>query len=64
MDELLSPADVERLAGESGLSLKELFARADISHTTFYRWKAGKTTPNLVVYERIRNALRSAAKAA
>lgn len=57
MNELLSPADVERLACEAGISLKEVFARAGIAHTTFYRWKAGKTEPTLDVYRRIRDAL-------
>jgi transcriptional regulator with XRE-family HTH domain len=63
MDELLSPADVERLAVEAGLSLKQVCARAGIAHTTFYRWKAGKTRPTMDVYERIRDAVRPAAVA-
>lgn len=58
MDELLSPADVERLAAEAGLNIKEICARAGIAHTTFYRWKAGKTEPTLDVYRRIRDVLR------
>lgn len=57
-DELLSPSDVERLAIEAGVSLPDLCSRAGISHTTFYRWKAGKTEPTLDVYRRIRDALK------
>jgi len=57
MDELLSAADVERLAGEAGLSIKDVCARAGIAHTTFYRWKSGKTEPTLDVYRRILDAL-------
>lgn len=60
MNELLSPADIERLAAEAGIPLREVFARAGIAHTTFYRWKAGKTEPTLDVYRRIRDALRPA----
>lgn len=63
MDELLSPSDVERLAAEAGLSVKDICVRARIAHTTFYRWKAGKTRPTLDVYERIRDVLRQAAAA-
>lgn len=57
----MSPVDVERLATERGLSLKDLFVRAGISHTTFYRWRAGKTEPTLEVYRRIRDALHETA---
>lgn len=60
MDELLSPEDVERLAAERGIPLREVIARAGIAHTTFYRWKARKTEPTLDVYRRIRDALGSA----
>jgi len=63
-DELLSPGDVERLAGEAGVSLPDLCGRAGISHTTFYRWKAGKTEPTLEVYRRIRDTLKSLRDAA
>lgn len=63
-DELLSPSDVERLAAEAGVSLPDLCGRAGISHTTFYRWKAGKTEPTLDVYRRIRDALKSLKDAA
>ena len=58
MDELLSAADVERLGAAAGLSIKDICARAGIAHTTFYRWRAGKTEPTLDVYRRIRNALQ------
>ena len=60
MDDLLSPQDVERIAAQAGLPLGELFKRAGIAHTTFYRWKNGETLPTMRVYERIRNALREA----
>lgn len=60
MHELLSPEDVERLAAAAGLSITTVCARAGISHTTFYRWKSGKTGPTLDVYRRIRDVLREA----
>lgn len=61
MDELLSPEDVERRAAEAGLSLKQVIERAGIAHTTFYRWRSGKTTPSIKVYRRILDALRAEA---
>jgi transcriptional regulator with XRE-family HTH domain len=60
MDALLSPADVERLADEAGLSVAELCKRANIAHTTFYRWRIGRTSPSLDVYRRLYEALRTA----
>jgi transcriptional regulator with XRE-family HTH domain len=56
--QLLSPADVERLAAQAGLTLKEVCSRAGIAQSTFSRWRAGKTSPTLDVYERLREALR------
>lgn len=64
MKDLLTPDDVERLAAENGLSMSDLFARAGISHTTFYRWRAGKTEPTLAIYRRIRDVLAEAARVA
>jgi hypothetical protein len=61
MDKLLSPEDIERLAVEAGITIIELCKRADIAHTTFYRWKSGRTCPSIDVYERLRNAAREAA---
>jgi transcriptional regulator with XRE-family HTH domain len=58
MDELLTPADIERLAGEAGLTLKEVCARAGIAQSTFSRWRAGKTAPSIDVYQRLLAALR------
>ncbi len=60
MEDTLSATHVEQLAFEAGLSVKELCERAHISHTTFYRWRAGKTAPGLAVYQRIIEAVREA----
>jgi predicted transcriptional regulator len=60
MNCLLSPADVERLADEVGLSVAELCKRANIAHTTFYRWRVGRTSPTLDVYRRLQDVLRAA----
>jgi predicted transcriptional regulator len=61
MERLLSPNDIELAAAEAGINVMELCRRANIAHTTFYRWKAGKTRPGIDVYERILDALRAAA---
>lgn len=60
MDDLLSPDDVERMAAEAGMPLKELFERAGISRWTFERWRAGKTEPSLTNYRKISEVLRAA----
>ena len=57
MNDLLTPADIERKAAEAGITLKEVCVRAGIAQSTFSRWKAGKTEPTLDVYRRIRDAL-------
>ncbi len=49
---------ITQAIAESGLTLKEVCARANIAQSTFTRWKANKTGPTLKVYRRIRNALR------
>ena len=59
MDSLLTPADIERLAEEAGLTLKEVCARAGIAQSTFSRWRAGKTVPSIDVYQRILAVVRA-----
>lgn len=59
-DDLLSPEDIERMAGAAGIPLTELCKRAGISHTTFYRWKNGERLPTMRVYVALRRALRDA----
>jgi hypothetical protein len=57
MEDLLSPADVERFARVAGISIAEVCRRAQIAQSTFTRWKAGDSAPRLDVYTRIRNAV-------
>lgn len=57
MDDLLTPADVERFARVAGLSMAEVCRRAQIAQSTFCRWKAGHSAPRLDVYTRIRSAV-------
>lgn len=61
MHDLLSPAEVERLAGEAGLSMAEVCRRAGIAQSTFTRWKAGRTEPSIGVYRRIVQAMEAPA---
>ena len=56
----MSPDEIERQAAAVGLSLRELCARAGIAQSTFYRWKAGNTEPQVRVYRRISDVLREA----
>lgn len=57
MPELLSPSDVETLARDRGLSVAQLCAQAGVAHSTFTRWRAGKTEPTLDVYRRFVNVI-------
>lgn len=59
MTELLTAADVERMARDAGISVGELCRRAQIAPTTLSRWRAGKTQPQMRVYQRIVDALRA-----
>lgn len=58
MDTLLSAQEVEDMAKANGLSLNELFRRADVDPTTFRRWRAEKTSPNIETYLRLVRAAR------
>jgi transcriptional regulator with XRE-family HTH domain len=60
MGDLLSPAEIERLADDAGLSVAELCKRANVAHTTFYRWRLGRTSPSLDIYQRLKEVLRAA----
>lgn len=59
MVDLLDPSDLERLAAERGQTMRSICARAGISHTTWYRWRAGRTSPTLQVYRRLLNAINT-----
>jgi predicted transcriptional regulator len=56
MSKIFSPEEVERLAADAGLSITEFCELADIAHTTFYRWRAGKA-PRLPTYQKIVDAI-------
>lgn len=56
----MSPEEIECQAAAAGLSLRELCARAGIAQSTFYRWRAGATEPQVRVYRRITDVLREA----
>ena len=59
-DHLLSPEQIEAAARSNGIGLTELCKRAQISISTFTRWRAGKTEPTLDVYRRLIGAARPA----
>lgn len=60
MTALLTPSDIKRLAGERGLTLAAVCAKAGIATSTFTRWQAGHTEPTLTVYRRIVAAVSDA----
>ena len=50
--EFTQPADVERIAKESGQPMSAVCFNAGISHSTFTRWKNG-SEPKLVTVRRL-----------
>lgn len=59
MSDLLTPADVERLARERGITMAEVCRRAGIATSIFTRWKSGLTAPNYKNYQRIMAAVHA-----
>lgn len=64
MRDTLSPHDIEHIADHAGTSIAAICRDAGIARSTFSRWKAGRTSPSLAVYARIRDAALRHAKAA
>ena len=62
MQDMLTPADIEAKAVEMGLTMGEVCRRAGIAHSTFTRWKAGRTEPTLDVYRKLRDVVAAADK--
>jgi len=60
MNELLTPADIERLAKEAGITIGDVCRAAKIAPSTWSRWKKGQTSPTLDVYTRLRDAVAPA----
>ena len=57
MTQFLSAIDIEDRAREAGMTLTDLCKKAQIAQSTFTRWKAGVTQPNLDVYKRLVRAV-------
>lgn len=57
MQDMLTPADIEAKASAVGLTMAEVCRRAGIAHSTFTRWKAGRTEPTLDVYRKLRDVV-------
>jgi len=51
--------EVERSLKAKGVSRRAFFASAAVAHSTWNRWKAGKTSPNLGTWERCRKAAKA-----
>lgn len=56
MDDLTA-ADIERMAGERGMTMPQVCETIGIAYTTFWRWKAARGEPSLSVYRRLRDAV-------
>lgn len=49
--------DIETRANEAGLDLNTVLSRAEVSFTTWWRWKRGDTEPRLATLRRIRQSI-------
>jgi predicted transcriptional regulator len=59
MSDLLTPADIERLARKLGITMAEVCRRAGIATSIFTRWKSGLTSPSYRNYQRIIDAVHA-----
>lgn len=57
MDTLLTPDDIERMASEQDMHMAQVFRRANVAASTFYRWKHGSSEPTMGVYKRLVEAV-------
>lgn len=62
--QLPTAAQIEARARRVGLGIPELCRLTGIAPSTFYRWKAGDTTPRLDVCQRLLDAIAAVKKAA
>lgn len=60
MDDLLTPAEIEAMAAQAGITIAELLRRAGVNVSVFQRWKTGINTPTIRSYRRIRDAVLAA----
>lgn len=49
--------DIETRATEAGLELNAVLSRAEVSFTTWWRWKRRDTEPRLATLRRIRQSI-------
>ena len=57
MGRALTALEIEAKARKAGLPIRALCKRAEISVTTFWRWKAGKHSPSIEIYRRLYEAV-------
>ncbi|MFM2092089.1 MAG: hypothetical protein RLZZ127_2578 [Planctomycetota bacterium] len=50
-------AEAERRLARTGISLNRFCAGAGVNPTTWWRWKVGKSAPNLTTWDRVQQHL-------
>jgi len=55
---LKTPAQIERTALRRGLSMVQVCRMAEVSYSTWSRWKNGLTCPSIDIYEKLVLAAR------
>lgn len=53
MHDLMTPQQIEEMARQNGLSMRQVCQVAGIAFSTFTRWRQQKTEPRIGIYARL-----------
>lgn len=56
MHKLMTPQQIETIAKENGLTMRQVCQTAGVAFSTFTRWRQKKTEPRIGIYTRLVNA--------
>ncbi|MFS8366370.1 helix-turn-helix domain-containing protein [Acetobacter oryzifermentans] len=54
---IISHSDIESRAKQAGISMRRLCQRAGVAESTMVRWKYKRSSPRLIIIEKISKAL-------
>jgi transcriptional regulator with XRE-family HTH domain len=52
-----TPTQIEAAAKAQGVKMSDVLRRANINHSTWWRWKKGRFSPRVATVEKIEKAL-------
>jgi transcriptional regulator with XRE-family HTH domain len=53
-----TPTQIEATAKAQGMKMSDVLRRANIAHSTWWRWKKGRFSPRFATVEKIEKALK------